>query len=79
MTSKVVVSTQTWLPNSITPSPATIEINSEGKIISIHNSIKSISAFPDLLTENYNDLGDLWLLPGVSYQLLFGLHCKRCN
>lgn len=68
LVTRVVCSNNTWLPNQSNPIKSTIEINSIGKIIKIHDSIKPFSYFESsILAENYNDLGDIWLLPGVSY------------
>lgn len=63
----VVVSSHAFLPPLADgPSPATLEVVN-GKITAVHRSIKPASEFPGLGEASYLDLGDKWLLPGVSH------------
>lgn len=62
----VVVSTHAFLPPlSDGPSPATLVVIN-GKISAVHREIKPASDFSALEEGAYLDLGDKWLLPGVT-------------
>jgi len=62
----VVVSSTAFLPPlSDGPSPATLVVVN-GKIETVHRQILAASDFPGLGEGRYLDLGDKWLLPGVS-------------
>lgn len=63
----VVASTHAFLPGRTGPQPATLEIDPvSGRITAVHDTVKPLSAFPGLAADKFLDLGDLWLLPGVS-------------
>ena len=66
----VVVSTHAFLPPlSDGPSPATLVVEN-GRITAVYREIKPASDFDGLGEGVYLDLGDKWLLPGVSSLIL---------
>lgn len=64
-----VTSSSVWLPSSSSASPATLIVSlSTGSILSIVPRKLARADLPEPVQE-YLDVGDQWILPGVSYLL----------
>lgn len=75
----VVVSTHAFLPPLADgPSPATLVVVN-GKITAVHREVFAATDFPGLEEGSYLNLGDKWLLPGVSPDSASCISSERCS